>query len=313
MHGWNGGRERHATWGFACSSRLLVGGVLAVSVVACGAGVRHVDEATPTSSRAGVSTTFATSRAHPNAPASTISTTASPTTTTVVPATPAPTPPPATRPPGAVTTSLAQLGTLAVKGRAPKTGYDREQFGPSWTDDVDVAGGHNGCDTRNDILRRDLTSVVLKPGTRGCVVLTGILDDPYTRKVIAFRRGVGTSTDVQIDHVVPLLDAWQKGAQQLSAEQRPRPRERPDRAARGRWPDERVEGRRRRGDVASPEQGVPLPVRGLAGGGQVPLPPVGHPGRTRGDRADPHRMHRCAGARRPLTPTGELRRSGRRP
>ena len=85
---------------------------------------------------------------------------------------------------------------------------------------MDVAGGHNGCDTRNDILRRDLTNIVRKAGTRGCVVLTGTLHDPYTNKVIAFRRGVRTSTAVQIDHVVALLDAWQKGAQQLSADQR---------------------------------------------------------------------------------------------
>ncbi len=53
--------------------------------------------------------------------------------------------------------ALAQLDRLPVKGRAPKTGYARDRFGPSWTDDVDVAGGHNGCDTRNDVLRRDLT------------------------------------------------------------------------------------------------------------------------------------------------------------
>jgi hypothetical protein len=79
-----------------------------------------------------------------------------------------------------------------------------------------VADGHNGCDTRNDILRRDLTRVVIKPGTHGCVVARGVLHDPYTRKVIDFTRGLTTSADVQIDHVVSLADAWQKGAQQLS-------------------------------------------------------------------------------------------------
>ncbi len=112
------------------------------------------------------------------------------------------------------------LGTLAVKGRAPKTGYSRAQFGPSWSDDVTVDGGHNGCDTRNDILRRDLMGLTIKADTAGCTVLTGTLHDAYTGKTIAFTRGQATSGAVQIDHVVALLDAWQKGAQQLSAAQR---------------------------------------------------------------------------------------------
>jgi hypothetical protein len=96
------------------------------------------------------------------------------------------------------------------------TGYSRAQFGPAWTDDVTVADGHNGCDTRNDILRRDLNGVVIKPGTHGCTVASGVLHDPYTSTVIDFTRGLGTSTVVQIDHVVGLGDAWQTGAQQLS-------------------------------------------------------------------------------------------------
>jgi hypothetical protein len=105
---------------------------------------------------------------------------------------------------------------LPVKGRAPLTGYSRAQFGPAWTDDVTVPDGHNGCDTRNDILRRDLTAVVIKAGTAGCVVSSGLLHDPYTGTVIAFTRGVSTSDAVQIDHVVALGDAWQTGAQQLN-------------------------------------------------------------------------------------------------
>ena len=115
---------------------------------------------------------------------------------------------------------VAMLATIPVKGRAPKTGYDRDLFGAAWTDDVTVDGGHNGCDTRNDILRRDLTNVELKAGSNGCTVLTGILHDLYTGKTIDFVRGQGTSTAVQIDHVVALSDAWQKGAQQIGADQR---------------------------------------------------------------------------------------------
>ena len=111
--------------------------------------------------------------------------------------------------------AVDMLATLPVKGRAPKTGYARTQFGAAWSD-VD----HNGCDTRNDILKRDMTNVTFKPGTHDCVVKTGTLNDPYTGKTINFVRGQHTSTAVQIDHVVALSDAWQKGAQQLNADQR---------------------------------------------------------------------------------------------
>jgi hypothetical protein len=111
--------------------------------------------------------------------------------------------------------ALAALATLAVKGRAPKTGYDRALFGQAWAD-VD----HNGCDTRNDVLRRDLAPFLLKPGTHGCLILSGTLHDPYTGKTIEFVRGASTSSTVQIDHVVPLSDAWQKGAQQWPTSRR---------------------------------------------------------------------------------------------
>lgn len=119
-------------------------------------------------------------------------------------ATPGPMRPTATVLPGRAVTTLA---TLPVKGRAPRTGYARSVFGQAWAD-VD----HNGCDTRNDVLRRDLAHVALRPGTHGCVVLRGRLSDPYTGRSIAFVRGPGTSSAVQIDHVVALADAWQKGA-----------------------------------------------------------------------------------------------------
>jgi hypothetical protein len=109
-------------------------------------------------------------------------------------------------------TALAVLDTLEVKGRAPKTGYSRNQFGQRWLD-VD----HNGCDTRNDILARDLTGI-RRSGR--CKVLSGTLLDPYTATTVPFVRGQNTSAEVQIDHVVSLSDAWQTGAQQLSATDR---------------------------------------------------------------------------------------------
>ncbi|MCG2621071.1 DUF1524 domain-containing protein [Arthrobacter sp. I2-34] len=112
-------------------------------------------------------------------------------------------------------TALALLKTVAVKGRAPKTGYTREQFGNGWQDP-----DGNGCDARNDVLNRDLLKTGHKPGTHGCIVTTGTLKDPYTAATISFVRGNATSTAVQIDHVVALSDAWQKGAQQLPAAKR---------------------------------------------------------------------------------------------
>ena len=111
--------------------------------------------------------------------------------------------------------AIASLETLPVKGRAPKTGYTRDQFGQAWAD-VD----HNGCDTRNDILKRDLTSIIYKAGTRNCVVLSGTLLDRYSGESINFVRGNITSMEVQIDHVVALSNAWQTGAFKLSADQR---------------------------------------------------------------------------------------------
>lgn len=110
---------------------------------------------------------------------------------------------------------LTVLNSLAVKGRAPKTGYDREMFGPAWAD-VD----RNGCDTRNDILLRDMQDVIFKPGTKDCVVASGTLLDPFSGTEILFQRGQDTSSAVQIDHVVPLSLAWQTGAQQMSDAQR---------------------------------------------------------------------------------------------
>lgn len=106
-------------------------------------------------------------------------------------------------------TAMALLGTLVVKGRAPMTGYSVAKFGASWTD-ID----HNGCDQRNDTLRRDLRAITLKAGTNGCAVTTGTLIDPYTATSIPLTQASWTPTSpVQIDHLVSLADAWAKGAQ----------------------------------------------------------------------------------------------------
>jgi len=108
-------------------------------------------------------------------------------------------------------TALAAAEQLTVKGRAPKTGYSRDQFGTAWQDT-----DGNGCDQREDVLNRDLTHKTFN----GCLVLTGTLQDPYTGRTIHFQRGESTSAAVQIDHVVAESDAWQTGAQQWSAAKR---------------------------------------------------------------------------------------------
>jgi len=111
--------------------------------------------------------------------------------------------------------ALEELEKLPVKGRAPKTGFSRNQFGSQWTD-ID----RNGCDTRNDILKRDLSAVVFKEKTRNCVVETGVLNDPYSGQTISFQRGEKTSALIQIDHVVALSNAWQTGIFQSSVKVR---------------------------------------------------------------------------------------------
>ena len=105
--------------------------------------------------------------------------------------------------------ATAIIETLAVKGRAAKTGYDRSSFS-HWRDP-----DRNGCDARNDILRRDLTNLVIKTDSNGCKVLGGVLADPYSGKNIDFVFGASL---IDIDHVVALSNAWQTGAFQFTSE-----------------------------------------------------------------------------------------------
>lgn len=96
-------------------------------------------------------------------------------------------------------------------GEASATGpYDRAAFGPRWSDDVSVPGGHNGCDTRDDVLRRDLVDAA----GAGCEVRSGTLEDPYTG------ARVTVVSSIQIDHVYPLKLAWQHGASGWTAQRR---------------------------------------------------------------------------------------------
>jgi hypothetical protein len=120
-------------------------------------------------------------------------------------------------PAGGAAAALSRLPVAEWDRSAP---YSRDAFGERWSDDIDVPGGHNGCDQRSDVIRRDLAAVVIKPRTQGCVPLSGTLLDPYSGASIAFVRGADTSAAVQIDHVVALSNAWRTGAQRLTAQQR---------------------------------------------------------------------------------------------
>ena len=110
---------------------------------------------------------------------------------------------PATNAQADTTDALTALNKLEVKGRAAKTGYTRSQF-PHWSDP-----DQNGCDARNDTLKRDLTNITFKAGTRDCKVIAGQLLDPFSGKVITFST---TKVVIDIDHVVALSNAWQTGA-----------------------------------------------------------------------------------------------------
>lgn len=119
------------------------------------------------------------------------------------------------QPASAIEDSQSALAKLPVKGRAAKVKDMRAQFGTPWKD-----VNHNGCDTRNDILKRDLKDVIFRDGTHNCVVESGLLTDPYSGEIIQFTKGQISSMEVQIDHVVALADAWQTGAFKLSEEKR---------------------------------------------------------------------------------------------
>jgi hypothetical protein len=124
---------------------------------------------------------------------------------------------PSTPPPGGTAAALRQLdGLRVIPARTHRPGYQRGcgpgqtcSFGPAWTDNTSAPGGRNGCDTRNDVLAAQLADVAHRAGSR-CVVVAGVLHDPYTGRSIHFTKTHAAA--VQIDHLVPLALAWDLGA-----------------------------------------------------------------------------------------------------
>lgn len=129
--------------------------------------------------------------------------------------------PPPPPPPGDSSrfdTARQRLGQLEVRGWDRTSDFKRYRFGKAWSDDVDVEFGHNGCNTRDDILRRDLQNLVVRRGT--CYAQSGTLVDPYSGVTIDFVRSPETSKAIEIDHVVALADAWYKGARSWDPQRR---------------------------------------------------------------------------------------------
>ena len=129
-----------------------------------------------------------------------------------------PPPPPPTGDPSRFDTARQRLGQLEVRGWDRTSDFKRYRFGKAWSDDVDVEFGHNGCNTRDDILRRDLQNLVVRRGT--CYAQSGTLVDPYSGVTIDFVRSPETSKAIEIDHVVALADAWYNGARSWDPQRR---------------------------------------------------------------------------------------------
>jgi hypothetical protein len=109
---------------------------------------------------------------------------------------------------------LAQVRVVVSRPQVP--GYDREcgpgdgcVFGTEWSDDTDAPDGHNGCDTRNDVLSAQLADVAYAPGSRDCDVVAGRLIDPYTGRTLSYET---EGSEIHIDHLFPLAAAWDLGA-----------------------------------------------------------------------------------------------------
>ncbi len=110
-----------------------------------------------------------------------------------------------------------QLDGLTVARDGNGEAYQRVAFGETWTDETDAPGGRNGCDTRDDVLHRDLAAA--EPGgPEDCVPRSGVLHDPYTGRVLPYsHRG---ASRIETEHVVALGAAWRAGAWAWTPEQR---------------------------------------------------------------------------------------------
>lgn len=116
-----------------------------------------------------------------------------------------------------IDTLLAKVRVTATRPNPP--GYDRTcgdshgcSFGRPWTDT-----DHNHCDTRNDVLAKQMTGITKRAGS-ACIVVSGVLQDPYTGRTITWAKAHASA--VQLDHIYPLAYAWDMGANGWTAQRR---------------------------------------------------------------------------------------------
>lgn len=126
------------------------------------------------------------------------------------------------RPPPTAADARRELAGLTTLDRWPRglAAYRRAAFGERWRD---LDG--NGCDQRDDVLLRDAVRARVRPqGTCDHDVVAGTWHDPYTgrRLVLTDLKDPGQAEAIQIDHVVPLAEAWRSGASAWSARRRER-------------------------------------------------------------------------------------------
>lgn len=153
-------------------------------------------------------------------------------------------------------------GIAVLPKRIHRYDYRRSAFGHPWDDRNDAPGGHNGCDTRDDILDRDLvdkTYVSIKRCPNA--VATGTLRDPYTNTTVAFQRGASVGQSVQIDHIVPLSYAWDMGAYRWPNSERNALRQRSGQPAGRAGAGKSGQGRFATGPMDATQQGLRLSVR----------------------------------------------------
>jgi len=117
-----------------------------------------------------------------------------------------PAPAPAPSPPGVPSTVTAKsnLAALTVAAQGPQDGYSRDLF-PHW---ITQSGA---CDTREVVLKRDGTNVVQ---SSSCAATSGSWYSPYDGATWT------AASDVDIDHMVPLSNAWKSGAAAWTTAQR---------------------------------------------------------------------------------------------
>ncbi|HRA06684.1 MAG TPA: HNH endonuclease family protein [Propionicimonas sp.] len=121
-----------------------------------------------------------------------------------------------------VAEAMRQLDALRVTARESpeRLGYSRSAFGNGW---VDTDG--NGCNQRDDVLLRDAVPGSVRVVGQGACdhdVVAGVWIDPYTGAHLGFDnlKDQVQAQAIQIDHVVPLAEAWVSGATYWSRDRR---------------------------------------------------------------------------------------------